>query len=81
VLPRGEAGEILIQNPFAMKGYLNGSIASKEVFTEDGYIKTGDIGKVDESGHWYIIGRLKVSAHETLPSFHHNVPRYWCMLT
>ncbi|KAJ6000797.1 AMP-binding enzyme [Penicillium waksmanii] len=59
VLPRGEAGEILIQNPFMMKGYLNGSIASKEVFNEDGYIKTGDIGMVDESGHWYIIGRLK----------------------
>ncbi|KAL1885405.1 hypothetical protein Plec18167_000899 [Paecilomyces lecythidis] len=59
ILPRGHAGEILIRNPYAMKGYLDGIIASKEVFTEDGYIKTGDMGMVNESGHWYIIGRLK----------------------
>jgi long-subunit acyl-CoA synthetase (AMP-forming) len=61
ILPRGQTGEILIRNPFAMKGYLNGSIATNEVFTDDGYIKTGDVGIVNQSGRWYIIGRLKVS--------------------
>lgn len=61
-LPRGQCGEILIKNPFAMKRYLNGAIAMKEVFTDDGFTKTGDIGMVNESGRWYVLGRTKVSA-------------------
>ncbi|PYI28862.1 AMP-binding enzyme [Aspergillus indologenus CBS 114.80] len=59
VLGRGEPGEICIRNPFIMKGYLGKVAETAAVFTEDGFIKTGDIGMVNESGRWYILGRIK----------------------
>ncbi|CAG8226572.1 unnamed protein product [Penicillium salamii] len=59
LLPKGQCGEILIKNPFIMKGYLNKENASKDVFTSDGFIRTGDIGMVNESGRWYVLGRIK----------------------
>ena len=41
-----------------MKGYLNNSVATKEAFSEDGWVRTGDVGYV-RSGRWYIIDRTK----------------------
>lgn len=61
-LPRGQCGEIMIKTPFAMKKYLNDATATEEAFTHDGFLKTGDIGMVNDYGRWYVLGRTKVSA-------------------
>ena len=42
-----------------MQGYYHNEAANKEVFTEDGWFRTGDIGKLDEYGALHITGRIK----------------------
>lgn len=58
-LPHYQVGEILLRGPQIMKGYYNDEKTNKEVFTYDGWFKTGDIGYCDEDGHFFITGRLK----------------------
>jgi acyl-CoA synthetase (AMP-forming)/AMP-acid ligase II len=58
-VPEGEEGEIWIRGPQVMKGYLNNPAATSETLTDDGWLRTGDIGRIDENGFFYIVDRLK----------------------
>jgi acyl-CoA synthetase (AMP-forming)/AMP-acid ligase II len=55
----GEHGEMLFKTPQLMVGYLNKPDATAEVITEDGWFRTGDMGKVDDDGFVYVEDRLK----------------------
>lgn len=52
-------GEIQARGPNVMQGYLNDGEATQETFTEDGWLKTGDLGYLDDEGNLYIKGRSK----------------------
>jgi long-chain acyl-CoA synthetase len=54
-----EDGEVLIKGPIVMQGYWQNDAANKEVFTSDGYFKSGDLGKIDDEGYLSIVGRKK----------------------
>ena len=52
-------GEILAKGDNVMLGYLDNEEATREVFTDDGFYRTGDIGYIDAEGYIYITGRKK----------------------
>ena len=52
-------GEVLIRGPIVMRGYWNNEAADKEVFTSDRWFQSGDLGKLDDEGFLYIVGRKK----------------------
>lgn len=52
-------GELLIRSPMNMLGYFRDTEGTRAMFTEDGFIRTGDIGRIDPDGQLKIIGRLK----------------------
>jgi len=59
-IERGERGEVWVRGPNIMKGYWRRSNATREAFTPDGWLKTGDVAYVDEDGHFFIVDRKKV---------------------
>ncbi len=55
----GAGDEILIRGPQLMVGYYKNKTATREAFTRDGYLRTGDTGVIDHEGNLIITGRLK----------------------
>ena len=55
----GQAGEVWVRGPQVMKGYLNNPAATAHTVTDDGWLRTGDIGIVDDDGYLEIVDRLK----------------------
>lgn len=52
-------GEIAIRGSMVMKGYYKNEEATAEVMTEEGFLKTGDVGYLDEDNYLYLTGRAK----------------------
>jgi len=57
--PRSGEGEIWGKGPNVMKGYYKEPDLTSEVLTDDGWLKTGDLGSVDRTGYVFIKGRVK----------------------
>ena len=57
--PQTGEGEIQAQSPGVMQGYFKAPEATAEVFTEDGWFRTGDLGYIDSEGYIFIKGRSK----------------------
>jgi long-chain acyl-CoA synthetase len=70
VVPLGESGEIVVSSPSNFKGYWNKPQATAETLI-DGWVYTGDIGRFDEEGYIYWLGRkkemIKVSGFSVFP--------------
>lgn len=76
-LPIGAAGEICIRGPNVMQGYYNQPQETAKAFTADGYLRTGDIGVMDENGYTKLIDRKKdmilISGFNVYPNELENV--------
>lgn len=58
-VPPGEVGEIWGRGPTGVSGYFEDLEATMEVWTEDGWYKTGDLGQLDAAGNLVVVGRKK----------------------
>ncbi len=58
-LPPGERGEIAIRSAANIKGYWRNPAATEALFTSDGYVRSGDIGYLDEDDYLFIVDRKK----------------------
>jgi 4-coumarate--CoA ligase len=54
-----QVGELCFKGPLIMKGYYGNADATRNSFTSDGWLLTGDLGYYDEEKYFYITGRLK----------------------
>ena len=58
-LPVGQAGEIQLRGWSVMRGYLNDPETTARTFTQDGFLRTGDLGTQDADGRLRMVGRIK----------------------
>jgi long-chain acyl-CoA synthetase len=58
-VPMGEPGELCVRGPQVMRGYWNNPEETRAAMTHDGFLKTGDIARVDAAGYYYIVDRKK----------------------
>lgn len=58
-LPANQEGELWVKGPQVMQGYLNNPKATAETMAEGGWLRTGDIAKIDDDGYMFITDRLK----------------------
>jgi len=58
-LPQGEEGELAVKGPQVMSGYYENPNETADVLSAEGWLKTGDIARMDEDGYFYITGRKK----------------------
>ena len=76
-VPQGSAGEICIRGPNVMTGYYNQPHETAQAFTADGFMRTGDIGVMDDNGFTRIVDRKKdmilVSGFNVFPNELENV--------
>ena len=76
-LAQGESGEICIRGPNVMWGYYNQPEENAKAFTADGFMRTGDVGIMDEHGYTRIVDRKKdmiiVSGFNVFPNELENV--------
>jgi acyl-CoA synthetase (AMP-forming)/AMP-acid ligase II len=55
----GEEGEILVRGPNVLRCYLKNEDATKQAITAEGWLRTGDLGRMDAEGYVFVTGRLK----------------------
>lgn len=70
-VPPGQVGEIWIRGPNVMKEYWHDPEATSKILTSDGWLKSGDIGSIDEEGFLYVKDRIKdviIRGGETISS-------------
>lgn len=67
----GRTGEIWVRSPFLMAGYLDDRAATTAAINNEGWLRTGDLGRVDDDGYLWLMGRtkdlIKCQGHQVSP--------------
>jgi acyl-CoA synthetase (AMP-forming)/AMP-acid ligase II len=58
-MPDGEVGEVCLRSPAVMSGYWRDPDATRAAFWPDGFVRTGDLGRLDDNGRLHLCGRAK----------------------
>jgi acyl-CoA synthetase (AMP-forming)/AMP-acid ligase II len=58
-LPTGSEGELWVKGPQVMQGYHRNEAATMETLTPDGWLRTGDVARIDNEGFVFVVDRLK----------------------
>jgi acyl-CoA synthetase (AMP-forming)/AMP-acid ligase II len=71
-LGRDQDGELCFRGPQVMAGYLNRPAETAQLLDADGWLRTGDIGHVDDDGYFYVVDRvkelIKYKGHQVAPA-------------
>lgn len=59
VLPAGEVGELQVRGPITMREYINNPEATRSTLIDGGWLRTGDLARMDEEGFVYVVDRVK----------------------